>query len=113
MVVGACTYGMNLTFFPLGGGFGYFANKWLLGLVGMYGMIAVNIIVVMLWVMLCYNTIKALIEQARKRMPARRNFQGDEVGREADKPDSTGIRPASRAALYPGSPRRITRVSSA
>ena len=85
MVVGACTYGMNLTFFPLGGGFGYFANKWLLGLVGMYGMIAVNIIVVMLWVMLCYNTIKALIEQARKRMPARRNFQGDEVGREADK----------------------------
>lgn len=85
MVVGACTYGMNLTFFPLGGGFGYFANKWLLGLVGMYGMIAVNMIVVMLWVMLCYNTIKALIEQARKRMPARRNFHGDEVRQEADK----------------------------
>ena len=85
MVVGACTYGMNLTFFPLGGGFGYFANKWLLGLVGMYGMIAVNMIVVMLWVMLCYNTIKALIEQARKRMPARRNFHGDELRQEADK----------------------------
>ncbi|MBR1552178.1 MAG: DNA translocase FtsK 4TM domain-containing protein [Muribaculaceae bacterium] len=87
MVVGACTYGMNLTFFPLGGGFGYFANKWLHGLVGIYGMIAVNIIVVMLWVMLCYNTIKALVEQARKRMPTRRNFKGDELDTEKSKRD--------------------------
>lgn len=79
MIVGACTYGTNLTFFPLGGAFGYYANKWLLGLVGIYGMIAVNIIILMLWGMLCYNTISALLAQARKRIPQRRNFKGDEV----------------------------------
>ena len=36
MVVGAATYFMKpITFFPLGGYFGFYANKWLLGLFGL------------------------------------------------------------------------------
>ena len=65
MVVGAATYGMNITFFPLGGGFGHFANKWLYGLVGIYGMIAVNAIIIMLWVFACYKTLKAMYDKAK------------------------------------------------
>ena len=85
MVVGAATYGMNITFFPLGGGFGHFANKWLYGLVGIYGMIAVNAIIIMLWVFACYKTLKALYDKAKSSIDERRRrFDGKEIDDEKD-----------------------------
>ena len=74
MIVGAATYFMKpVTFFPLGGYFGFYANKWLLGLFGVYGMIAVNLFIFMLWVFLTYQTITALYRQLQKEIDKKRN----------------------------------------
>ena len=80
MIVGAATYGTSLTFFPLGGAFGLYANKWLLGLTGVYGMIAANIIIGMLWFYACYETLHTLYVQTKKRLKERRRrFNGDDI----------------------------------
>ncbi len=74
MVVGACTLNSNATFYPLGGAFGHEANKWLLGLVGVYGAFAVNFIILMIWGLVCYNTIKQLWAKMPHSLPRfRRN----------------------------------------
>ena len=79
MMVGAATYFMKpITFFPLGGYFGFYANKWLLGLVGMYGMIAVNLIIFMLWVFLTYQTLSALYHQIQNDITRKHNRNKEE-----------------------------------
>ena len=85
MVVGAATYGSNPTFFHLGGGFGHFANKWLYGLVGLYGMIAVNAVILMLWFFTCYKTLRALYVKTRTAISEqRRRFDGKVVDDETE-----------------------------
>ena len=79
MMVGAATYFMKpITFFPLGGYFGFYANKWLLGLVGMYGMIAVNLVIFMLWVFLTYQTLSSLYSQIQQEFSKKRNRNKEE-----------------------------------
>ena len=79
MMVGAATYFMKpITFFPLGGYFGFYANKWLLGLVGMYGMIAVNLVIFMLWVFLTYQTLSALYRQIQQEITKKHNRNKEE-----------------------------------
>ena len=77
MIIGAITYDMCLTFFHLGGAFGYYSNKWLLGLVGTYGMIAVNIIVLVIWAMLCYNTLAFIYNATKKKLERHRSNYDD------------------------------------
>lgn len=81
MVVGACTVKNSFTFFPLGGQFGHQANQWLLGLFGWYGMAAVNLIIVLLWGIMSYNTLKRLVSQIPKDMKlsfGRKKGDGDD-----------------------------------
>ena len=74
MIVGAATYFMKpITFFPLGGYFGFYANKWLLGLMGTYGMIGVNLIIFMLWIFLTYQTFAALYQQLQQEIEKKRS----------------------------------------
>ena len=80
MIVGAATYFMKpITFFPLGGYFGFYANKWLLGLFGLYGMIAVNLVIFMFWVFLTYQTITALYNQLQREIDKKRNRNKEEA----------------------------------
>ena len=80
LVVGAATYFMKpITFFPLGGYFGFYANKWLIGLVGMYGMIAVNLAILMLWVFLTYQTFSALYHQLQQEIEKKRSRSKEEA----------------------------------
>ena len=73
MVVGAATYfAKPITFFPLGGYFGFYANKWLLGLMGIYGMIGVNLIIFMLWIFLTYQTFAKLYHQLQQEIEKKR-----------------------------------------
>lgn len=65
LVLGAVTYGTASGFYRLGGNFGHYANQWLYGLLGLYGMIAVNLIAVLLWVLLCYTSLKGIYEKVR------------------------------------------------
>ncbi len=80
MVVGAATYFVKpITFFPLGGYFGFYANKWLLGLLGVYGMVAVNLAILMLWIFLTYKTFTALYRQLQKGIEKKRSHSKEEA----------------------------------
>ena len=80
MIVGAATYFMKpITFFPLGGYFGFYASKWLLGLVGVYGLVAVNLAILMLWAFLTYQTFSALYGQIKKEMDRKRSRSKEEA----------------------------------
>ena len=84
MVLGACTYNANFTFFRMGGNLGYYANQWLVGLVGVYGMIAVNIVLLIFWILVCYNTIMYVIKQFKKMRDNRPRFKRDTVDSKTD-----------------------------
>ena len=77
MVVAAVTYGNNLTFFPLGGHLGSYANEMLVLIAGWPGMVAVNILVAVAWVLVCLNTIKGLYKRVSDVMPKRSRFDDD------------------------------------
>ncbi len=80
MIVGAATYFMKpITFFPLGGYFGFYASKWLLGLVGVYGLVAVNLAILMLWGFLTYQTFSVLYGQIKKEMDRKRSRSKEEA----------------------------------
>ena len=80
MVVGAATYFVKpITFFPLGGYFGFYANKWLLGLLGVYGMVAVNLGLFMLWIFLTYKTFAALYRQLQRGIESKRSHSKEEA----------------------------------
>lgn len=87
MVVGAATYFMKpITFFPLGGYFGFYANKWLIGLMGLYGMIGVNLIIFMLWVFLTYQTFAALYQQLQQEIEKKRIRSKEESEKVVNQP---------------------------
>ncbi len=88
MIVGACTMNVQ-SFFPLGGAFGHEANKWLLGLVGLYGTCAVNFIILMIWGIVCYGTIKAIIDKMPRRLP--KLPRGSSHGEHDDSAPATGV----------------------
>lgn len=87
MVVGAATYFMKaITFFPLGGYFGFYANKWLIGLVGIYGMVAVNLAIFMFWVFLTYKTFNLLYKQLQQEIEKKRSRSKQESERVISEP---------------------------
>ncbi len=87
MVVGAATYFMKpITFFPLGGYFGFYANKWLIGLMGLYGMVGVNLIIFMLWVFLTYQTFSALYQQIQQEFEKKRSRNKEEAEKVVSQP---------------------------
>ncbi len=87
MMVGAATYFMKpITFFPLGGYFGFYANKWLLGLLGLYGMIAVNLALFMLWCFLTYQTFNALYQQIQKGLDKKRSRNKEDAEKVVSQP---------------------------
>ncbi|MCQ2287767.1 MAG: DNA translocase FtsK [Muribaculaceae bacterium] len=77
MIIGVATINVEDSFFHMGGAFGYYSNKWLLGLVGVYGMIAVNFFLFVLWVMFCYNTLKLIYKKTISKLPSRNQFNGE------------------------------------
>lgn len=75
MLLGACTYYADFSFFRWGGNLGYYANQWLVGFVGDYGMIAINVILLIFWILVCYNTIMYVIKQLKKVRDSRRHLK--------------------------------------
>ncbi len=76
MLIGGVTYFTELSFFHLGGDFGYYSNKWLLGLVGVYGMYAIDVFLVIVWCMLCYNTLRRIYKSTVGKMKQHSLFNG-------------------------------------
>ena len=105
MIVGAATYFIKpVTFFPLGGYFGFYANKWLLGLVGLYGMIAVNLIIFMLWLFLTYHTFAALYKQLQNEIERKRSHSKEEAEKVVSQPGES---------TFLGGEQRVTDASDA
>lgn len=97
MIVGAATYFMKpITFFPLGGYFGFYANKWLLGLFGGFGMAAVNFIIFLLWVFLTYQTLTALYKQVQRGIENKRNRSKEESEKVISEPGQSTFLGAER-----------------
>ena len=92
MIVGAATYFLKpITFFPLGGYFGFYANKWLLGLVGVYGMIGVNIFIFILWLFLTYQTITELYRQLQHEIEKKRSRSKEEAEKVVSQPGQSSF----------------------
>ena len=87
MIVGAATYHLQpFTFFPLGGNFGYYANQWLEGLFGLYGMIAINLVIGMLWIFLTYQTLTALYRRMQQGLERKRSQNKEEAEKVVSEP---------------------------
>lgn len=83
LIADAVTHGILISsFFHLGGDFGFYSNEWLLGLVGTFGMIAINVIVLIIWAMLCYNTLVSIYRKAKEKLQKRKGFDGEEISDE-------------------------------
>ena len=92
MLVGAATYYLKpITFFPLGGNFGKYANQWLLGLFGLYGMIAVNLVLLMVWFFLTYQTLSALYRQVKNEIEKKRSHNKDEAEEVVSQPGQSSF----------------------
>lgn len=94
LIIGACTYNWTPTFYRLGGNFGHQVNESLMGLLGLYGMIAVNVVVALVWVLICYKTLHAIYENVKNKIPAyRKTFGGDKIDDENQ--NAAELQPAS------------------
>ena len=91
MLLGACTYYTDFSFFRLGGNLGYYANQWLMGLLGIYGMIAVNVILLILWILVCYNTIMFVYKKMRSLRDRRRHFNEEDEASKTDRGHNSAI----------------------
>ena len=84
LVADALTMANPPCFFPLGGVFGLYINSLLVAVSGYLGMVIVNIIVVVLWATVCFNTLKRIYGRAKllgSRIPIphlRRKKQDDQ-----------------------------------
>lgn len=78
LITDAVTHYFSVSFFHWGGELGYQANDWLIRLVGIYGMIGVNIIVAVIWVMLCYSALKYIYNKTVEVVNSHRRFDGED-----------------------------------
>ncbi|MCH4156585.1 MAG: DNA translocase FtsK [Muribaculaceae bacterium] len=78
IIVGGATMNMDLTFFPLGGNFGKEATNWMMELTGLYGTIFIDLLIAILWIILCYNTLKKMLRKAIGIIPKHGKNHGEE-----------------------------------
>ncbi len=92
MIVGAITIFAKPSFFVhLGGNFGHYANMWLLGLFGTYGMVAANLLILLLWIFLTYKTINALFGQLHRELEKKRKRSLDESEKSVIEPGESSF----------------------
>lgn len=87
LIIAVCTLQWNPISFPLGGNLGKYINQMLMGLMGLYGMIAVNFVIGLIWILLCYKTFFSIYQNIKGKMPGRRKFNGDKD----DEPENKGM----------------------
>lgn len=72
MLLGAISlYAQELTFFPLGGYLGLYANKYLTLFIGEIGMILTNFLIIFLWILICYKTLHNVYMVIKRVLPRR------------------------------------------
>ncbi len=77
-VTGAVSLYYNPLFFPIGGNLGRYCNEMLVNYTGVPGMLIINILVVILWALVCIKTLKSIYSQVNKVIPKRTSFEDDD-----------------------------------
>lgn len=85
MMLGALTYNSHFAFFRFGGNLGHYANQWLMGLLGIYGMIAVNLVLLILWILVCYNTIMVVYKKMKSFNAQRKHMKEEDEAARTDR----------------------------
>ena len=89
IVAQAATAGNNPLFFPLGGGFGEGVNELLLQVAGFPGMVVANLILLVIWVVVCLATIRKTFSLVAKAMPRwRRHDDEDDEDQDEAAPEA-------------------------
>ncbi len=78
MVLGAISLYANPVFFPLGGNVGYYSNQLLQTFTGTPGMILIDILIVVLWALICYKTLQLIYSTVKKYVPKRTKLRDDD-----------------------------------
>ena len=84
MLMGLVEMFYDATFFPLGGNFGKHYSEFLMKFIGIPGLLIVNILLCMLWLLCCKNNIMAVFNTIKSWIPERTpktddQFDGDEA----------------------------------
>lgn len=101
MLLGAATYYADFSFFRLGGNLGYYANQWLVGLLGIYGMVAVNVVLLILWVLVCYNTLYFIYKQMKHLRERQRHLKEEQeaINHDREHKGVTGFKGDDQSAV--------------
>ncbi|MEG0560046.1 MAG: DNA translocase FtsK [Muribaculaceae bacterium] len=75
MVIGFCSLAID-SFISFGGYHGRYVNEFLVNFVGYYGAALINIILVVAFILLCFNTIKSGYQKAKNIIPNFKHFDG-------------------------------------
>ena len=78
MVLGCVSLFYNPSAFLLGGNVGYYANSSLRDFTGIPGMILVNVLIIVLWALVCYKPLQSVYSMIAKHMPKRTKFEDEE-----------------------------------
>ena len=87
LLLGSCTYYADFSFFRPGGNMGYYVNQWLQGLGGWMGMIAVNVIMLVVWGFVCYPILASWYAEIKKSGSAIRRGKERLTHPRGDDPD--------------------------
>ena len=77
-VTGAVSLYYNPLFFPIGGNLGRYCNEMLVNYTGVPGMLIINILVVILWALVCIKTLKSIYSKVNKVIPKRTSFEDED-----------------------------------
>ena len=83
MTLGMIEYYGNISFFPLGGNFGKYYSIFLMKFIGFPGLLILNIVLCMLWVLCCKNNIMRAVNVVKGWIPVRTEDENEDEN-EAD-----------------------------
>lgn len=89
MVTGALSLYYNPLFFPIGGNLGKYYNELLVDYTGVPGMLIINILVIILWILVCIKTLKSIYTKINKVIPKRTS--SDDNDNEDEEPEQSSI----------------------
>ena len=77
LAISLFTMNLNLASYPLGGNFGKEFNGFLSQLLGVYGMVGVDVFLLIIWILLTYKVTGGIYQSVKKRILPQREFNGD------------------------------------
>lgn len=84
MILGVISIYFDFTFFPLGGNFGKYNCLYLMRLIGLPGVLMLNLVLLMLWILCCKNNIASFFARIKGWIPKKTMEPEDETETELE-----------------------------